>query len=108
MILKNFKIKQYLLVACLLLLASCGFSQSLIFCEKVDSMGSPQKPSHIFTISKKGGFFEFLVVLTEAVNTAEAKFDIYSVDQGGKETYVETATQPVQKEWVWFSKPVTF
>jgi len=85
-----------------------GFSQSLIFCEKVAKDGTPEKPSHIFTIGSKGGFFDFLVLLPEGVNTTEVKYDIYTVDETGKETFDVTVSQTVQKEWVWFSKEVTF
>jgi hypothetical protein len=100
--------KNFLIAICLVLFSSTGFSQSLIFCEKVAENGAPEKPSHIFTVSSKGGFFDFLVLLPEAVGTAEVKYDIYSVDDAGKETFDVTVSQAVQKEWVWFSKEVTF
>src|SRR5262245_9032885 len=92
----------------LFLFAFPTFSQSLIFCEKVNNDGTPVKPSHIFTISKKGGFFDFLVVLPSSANTNEVKYDIFMVDNEGKETFNETVSQSVQKEWVWFSKEFTF
>jgi len=100
--------KNLLIVVSFLFFSSVGFSQSLVFCEKVAENGTPEKPSHIFTIGSKGGFFDFLVLLPEAVGTAEVKYDIYSVDDDGKETFDVTVSQTVQKEWVWFSKEVTF
>ena len=99
---------QHLLFLVLLCITSYGFSQSLIFCQKVAENGTPQKPSHIFTISKKGGFFDFLVLLPAAVNSTEVKYDIFAVDEKGNETFDETVSQSVQKQWIWFSKEFTF
>ena len=88
--------------------SSLSYSQSLIFCEKVSADGKPEKPSHIFRISRDGGFFQFLAVLDKPVNTSEVKIDIFKVDATGKETFDATVSVKVQSEWVWFSKEVNF
>src|SRR6188768_3817913 len=89
-----------------LFFSATSFSQSLIFCEKVSQDGKPEKPSHIFRISRDGGFFQFLAILDKPVNTTEIKMDIFRVDDTGKESFDATVTVNVQKEWVWFSKEV--
>ena len=98
-----------LLFSFLLIFISCySYSQSLIFCEKVSQDGKPEKPSHIFRISRDGGFFQFLAILDKPVNTTEVKMDIFRVDETGKESFDATVTVKVQKEWVWFSREVNF
>ena len=84
------------------------FSQSLIFCEKVSSDGKIEKPSHIFRIGREGGYFQFVAMLDKPVNTTEVKMDIFLVDESGKESFDATVTVKVQKEWVWFSREVSF
>jgi hypothetical protein len=91
-----------------LFISTVSFSQSLIFCEKVSQDGKPEKPSHIFRISRDGGFFQFLAILDKPVNTTEIKIDIFRVDDTGKESFDATVSVNVQKEWVWFSKEVNF
>ena len=91
-----------------LIVSSVSFSQSLIFCEKVSQDGKPEKPSHIFRIGHDGGFFQFLAILDKPVNTMEVKMDIFRVDETGKESFDATVTVKVQKEWVWFSREVSF
>jgi len=92
-----------------LLISGLAYSQSLIFCEKVnDNDGTPIKPSHIFRIGRDGGFFQFLAILDKPVNTTEVKMDIFRVDETGKESFDATVTVKVQKEWVWFSREVSF
>src|SRR5690349_12406611 len=91
-----------------LFISTVSFSQSLIFCEKVSQDGKPEKPSHIFRISRDGGFFQFLAILDKPVNTSEVKMDIFRVDDTGKELFDATVTVNVQPEWVWFSREVNF
>ena len=100
--------KKIITLALLICSALFSFSQSLIFCEKVSEDGKPEKPSHIFRISREGGFFQFLALLDKPVNTTEVKIDIFAVDENGKETFDATHSVKVQKDWVWFTKQVNF
>jgi len=83
-------------------------AQSLIFCEKVTEDGVPKNPSHIFHISKEGGYFDFYVLLDKPVNTLHVKYDIFLVDGDGKEVFDATISKDVQKDWIWFPQRVTF
>jgi len=90
-------------------ISTFSFSQSMIFCEKVSQQdGKPEKPSHIFRISRDGGFFQVLAVLDKPVNTAEVKIDIFKVDENGKEIFDATVSVKTQPDWVWFSKQLNF
>ena len=91
-----------------LLTATCSFSQTMIFCENVTPDGKPEHPSHIFRIGKNGGFFQFLVILDQPVNSTEVKIDIFRVDETGKETFDATVTSKVEKDFLWFKKEVNF
>jgi len=91
-----------------LFISGLSFSQTLIFCEKVSNDGKYEKPSHIFRISRDGGYFQFLAILDKPVNTTEVKMDIFRVDDAGKESFDVTVTVNVEKEWFWFSRQVSF
>ena len=57
------------------------FSQTLTFCESVDSNGNPKGSSTKFTINASGGFLEGLVTLPREVNSMFATYDIFKVDE---------------------------
>ena len=46
--------------------------------------------------------------MPDSANTEEVKYDIFKVDEVGNETFFATVSEEVQKQWVWFSKEVTF
>jgi hypothetical protein len=100
--------KKLIFAILFLFISSLSFSQTLIFCEKVSNDGKYEKPSHIFRISRDGGYFQFLAILDKPVNTTEVKIDIFRVDDTGKESFDATVTVNVEKEWFWFSRQVSF
>jgi hypothetical protein len=100
--------KKLIFAILFLFISSLSFSQTLIFCEKVSNDGKYEKPSHIFRISRDGGYFQFLAILDKPVNTTEVKIDIFRVDDAGKESFDATVTVNVEKEWFWFSRQVSF
>lgn len=100
--------KKIVFFSLFLFLGNLSFSQSLIFCEKVTQDGKPENPSHIFSIDRNGGTFQFLAILDKSVNTKQIKIDIFKVDETGKETWDASLDVKVQNDWIWFSKQVTF
>ena len=48
------------------------------------------------------------MVLPEAVNSEKAKYDIFKVEEDGKENFYATVSREIKKEWVWFPIQVTF
>lgn len=83
-------------------------SQSLYFCEDVDSEGYPVSESSVFNISSKGGYLKFLVRLPYKISTSSVSYVIYKVDEYGNEKYESTIYQDVESNWSWFWKEVTF
>lgn len=83
-------------------------SQSLYFCEDVDSDGYPVSESSVFNISSKGGYLKFLVRLPYNISTSSVSYVIYKVDEYGNEKYESTIYQDVESNWSWFWKEVTF
>src|SRR4051812_7855285 len=100
----------------LFLFLSCcsylSFSQDVIFCEKVNTDGTPVKPSAYFKISKKGGFFNVLVKHKNSIASTEVTFDIYLMSEDAdslkKEIFVNSVKMKVNPESTWFYKEITF
>ncbi|HRB00158.1 MAG TPA: hypothetical protein PK294_06960 [Ignavibacteria bacterium] len=83
-------------------------SQSIQFCEDVDSEGMPVSESTVFNISSKGGYLKFLVRLPYKISTSSVSYVIYKIDGDGNENYESTIYQDVEGSWSWFWKEVTF
>ena len=83
-------------------------SQSLYFCESVDSEGYPVSESTVFNISSNGGYLKFLVRLPYKISTSSVSYVIYKVDEDGNENYESTIYQDVENTWSWFWKEITF
>jgi hypothetical protein len=92
----------------LLFISIDTFSQSLTFCESVDSNGNPKGSSGKFTIHTGGGFLEGLVTLPREVNSTFATYDIFKLDEENKELFESTIRQTLKPEFTWFSQRITF
>ena len=103
-------LKTFLCVFVLLTLFSgAGYSQSLKFCEEVNSEGEPVKQITVFSIEKgKGGTLKFLTKLPFSISTKSVLYEIYTVDGEGNETYKRNIKQDVNPAWMWFYKDVKF
>lgn len=91
----------------LLLFPLALFSQRVVFCEKVNSLGKPENASSVFTISGKGGYFKVLVNLKNKVESKKVVFDIYKID-GEKKSLDNTIKMEVNPSLTWFYKEITF
>jgi hypothetical protein len=80
-----------------------SFSQTLYFCEDVDSDGYPVNESDVFTIPDAGGYLYVLVRLPYEVLCNSVSFEI---DRNGK--YDNTIYLDTEKDWVWFYKKIEF
>lgn len=80
-----------------------SFSQTLYFCEDVDSDGYPVNESDVFTIPDEGGYLYALVRLPYEVACYSIRFE---VDRNGK--YDNTIYMDTEKNWVWFYKKIEF
>ncbi len=97
------------LFASLFILSEAASSQTLYFCEGVDNNGYPVTPSSTFTIPRDGGYLYFLTRLPYEIGCTSVKYEIYTVDSYGSETYNTTIYQDDMKtNWTWFWKKVTF
>lgn len=83
------------------------FSQRVVFCEKVNSLGKPENESSIFNIGSNGGYFKVLVTLKNKVESKKVVFDIYKID-GEKKTLDNTVKMEVNPALTWFYKEITF
>ncbi len=100
--------KKILLAAILFFAFHLSFSQTVTFCERVDSTGTPKSVSSAFTIGANGGFVNALVVLPGGINSNFVTYDVYAVNENNNEEYESTIRQTVQPEFTWFSKEITF
>lgn len=78
-------------------------SQTMYFCEDVDSQGYPISESSTFTIGSNGGYLDVLVRLPYELNCRSIRYEIY---RNGD--YDNTIYQDSQNNWVWFYKQITF
>ena len=86
-----------------------AYSQTLYFCEGVDSRGYPITESQTFYIPSGGGYFYFLVRLPYAVDCYSVSYDIYEVYSDYTEEYNTTIYHDdLTPSWTWFWKKVTF
>ncbi|RPI18528.1 MAG: hypothetical protein EHM58_04955 [Ignavibacteriae bacterium] len=83
-------------------------SARIYFCEDVDKDGYPITESSVFNISRSGGYFNFLIRLSDAINCRSVRYEIYKENSSGSEVYNTTIYQDTEKDWVWFYKQVTF
>lgn len=104
------KISKKIILAAILLFVFAGnsSSQSLQFCEDVNSDGVPIKASTVFNISSKGGYLKFLTTLPYRVGTSTVSYEIYRVNSDGTENFDTSIKQDVDPSWTWFWKEVTF
>lgn len=79
------------------------FSQTLYFCEDVDSDGYPINESNVFTIPDDGGYLYVLVRLPYELACNSVAFEI---DRNG--SYDNTIYMDTEKSWVWFYKQINF
>jgi len=105
--------KRYFFITALLFLVLSGYyneakSQTLYFCESVDSEGYPVSESTVFNINSKGGYLRFLVRLPYKIGTRSVSYVIYKIDDDGNQNYESTIYQDVEDNWFWFWKEVTF
>jgi hypothetical protein len=78
-------------------------SQSMYFCEDVDSDGYPISESSTFNIGSNGGYLKVLIRLPYELNSYTAKYVIY---RNGD--YDNTIYQDAEKDWTWFWQKITF
>jgi hypothetical protein len=96
-------------IVALFFVVNTATSQSLYFCESVDSKGNPTGESSTFNIPKGGGYFYFLVKLPYTIGCTAVKYDIYDVYSDYSENYNTTISQDgIGTNWDWFWKKVTF
>ena len=79
------------------------YSQTIYFCEDVDSDGYPINEASDFTIPDDGGYLYVLVRLPYEVACRSVSFEI---ERNGK--YDNTVYMDTEKNWVWFYKQITF
>jgi len=91
------------LIVVLLISVTESRSQSIYFCEGVDSYGYPVTDSDVFNISRDGGYLYVLVRLPYEVACRSVRFEVYRDGVYDNTIYVDT-----EKNWTWFWKQVTF
>ena len=102
-------VKMFFCLVLLFAVSELSQSQTLKFCEKVDSKGNGINVKTLFTIDKsKGGNIKCLVKLPFSVGTEKVTFEIYSVEKSGAETYKRNVTLEVSPDKMWFWKEVKF
>jgi hypothetical protein len=89
--------------ALMMVFNSQASSQSMYFCEDVDSDGYPISESSTFTINSNGGYLKVLLRLPYEINSYTAKYVIY---RNGD--YDNTIYQDTEKDWTWFWQKITF
>ena len=91
------------LVVVLLISVNESRSQSIYFCEGVDSYGYPITDAEVFNISRDGGYLYVLIRLPYEVACRSVRFEVYRDGVYDNTIYVDT-----EKNWTWFWKQVTF
>jgi len=86
-----------------LILTESSYSQTMYFCENVDSYGYPITESDVFTIRNEGDYVYCLVRLPYEVACYSVRFEIYRNGAYDNTIYLDT-----EKSWVWFYKKVSF
>jgi len=101
--------KRFFFLLIFFFIAHLSYSQTLTFCERVDSSnGTPLSPSSSFSIKAGGGFIMALVSMPKGINTSSVTYDIFRNNEDNSETFESTIKQNVQPEYTWFSKQITF
>ncbi len=84
-------------------------SQTLYFCEGVDDDGNAITESSTFTINSDGGYLYFLIKNTKAFNCTYLNYELFKINDSGKEVYNTVITQDgMEKNWTYAWKKVTF
>jgi hypothetical protein len=91
------------LIVVLLISVTESRSQSIYFCEGVDSYGYPITDAEVFNISRDGGYLYVLVRLPYEVACRSVRFEVYRDGVYDNTIYLDT-----EKNWTWFWKQVTF
>jgi hypothetical protein len=106
----KYYLKKYIVFLIILFTAPLlSYSQTLTFCERVDSStGTPLSPSNFFTIKSSGGFITALVSMPKGISSSSVTYDIFRHNEDNSETFESTIKQNVQPEYTWFSKQITF
>lgn len=107
-LIRNYKLAALILFSLITLGVSNVNSQSLEFCEGVDSDGYPMTPSTVFTIPSSGGYLYFLVKLPYELGSTKIMYDIFKVDSYGGEVFDNTIYQDAKTDWTWFYQEVNF
>lgn len=107
-LIRNYKLFALILFSIITLGASNANSQTLEFCEAVDSEGYAITPSSVFTIPSNGGYLYFLVRLPYELGSTKIIYDIFKVDSYGGETFDNTIYQDASTNWTWFYQQVNF
>src|SRR6185369_7543855 len=105
----NFILKFFFISSILIFSSLHSHSQTLTFCEFVDSSsGSPKNPGTTFTINPRGGILNVLVTMPKGINSTAVTYDIFRVNDDQSEMLDNTIKQNVFPEYTWFSKEITF
>ena len=80
----------------------------MVFCESVSEKGEAIDPSNFFVIGDKGGFFKILIRLDRPVGSTAVTFDVFQMNEEGKEVFDNTIRMKTTPELTWFYKEVTF
>jgi len=87
----------------ILSLTESANSQTLYFCENVDSYGYPITESSTFTIRNEGDYVYALVRLPYEIACYSVRFEIYRGGNYDNTIYIDT-----EKNWTWFYKKIEF
>lgn len=101
-------LKSVLVFTLFVLISTSVRSQYLYFCEDVDDNGDPVTKAASFVINPDGGYLYFYCDVGHNVNCKQIHYSVYSVDDYGYETYVESIYQDVEASWAMFWKKYTF
>jgi hypothetical protein len=100
--------KKIIFILLVFLAPSLVEAQRLVFCESVSEKGEAIDPSNFFVIGDKGGFFNVLIRLDRPVGSTAVTFDVFQLNEEGKEVFDNTIRMKTTPELTWFYKEVTF
>jgi len=86
-----------------LILTESSYSQTMYFCEGVDSYGYPITESDVFTIRNEGDYVYCLVRLPYEAACYSVRLEIYLNGAYDNTIYIDT-----EKSWTWFYKKISF
>lgn len=91
------------LFTALFAISGISSSQTIYFCEDVDSYGYPITESSTFNIGRDGGYLYVLVRLPYEIACRSVRFEVYRNGSYDNTIYLDT-----ERNWVWFYKKITF